>query len=203
MSLNEKWEVIKLLDLSNVKERFKKKKSGFWKKKINAESLENEYRQFLYLAAINPNEVVVPWTQELDDFWHEHILDTAKYIKDCEAIFGKVFHHNPNLPKGSKEQVTAFDKTKKLYKEAFTPKAKAKAGSRNSGSTDSSSPGCGGTFVPIFCGGSTSHSSSHSDSSSHSSHSSSCGGHSSSSSCGGGSASSCSSCGGGGGCGGD
>lgn len=201
-----KWELIKNLDLRSVKEALKFKKGFWWRWKNSPDKLEAEYRQFLYLAAINPTEVVVPWTQPLDDFWHEHILDTAKYKKDCEAIFGKMFHHNPNLPVGTPEQSKAFKKTKEMYKESFGQKAKSTdPGCAKKDS--SSSPGCAGTFIPVFCGGDSSdchHSSHDSHSSSDCGHSSdagshsSCGGHSSCSSCSGGS-----SCGsGGGGCGG-
>ena len=199
----DKWELIKNLDLFAVRTRFIKKQSYLWRCINNAIKIEAQYRQFLFLAASNPSEVIVPWNQSLDDFWHEHILDTVKYAKDCEAIFGNIFHHNPHLPIGSSEQVKAYNKTKKVYKETFGEKAKSK---------NSHDPGCGGAFIPIFCGGdSHSSDSGHSDSghsdsghsdsghsdsghsdSGHSCSGHSCGGHS----CGG---SSCgSSCGGGG-----
>lgn len=214
---DEKWDLIEALELESVKDRILKKKGFWWRwTKNNLDSVELEYRQFLYLAATNPTEIVVPWSEALDEFWHNHILDTAKYEKDCMAIFGKMFHHNPHLPVGSKEQVEGYNKTKKMYKESF--------GERSS-SYDA--PGCSSMFIAVFCGSdpvvhesNNSHESSHSHSSdcSHSSHSDSgshsssdSGGHSdggsssSAASCGGGSASSCSggsSCGGGGGCGG-
>ena len=31
----------------------------------------------------------------VDKFWHEHILDTMSYQKDCEAVFGYFIHHYP------------------------------------------------------------------------------------------------------------
>lgn len=192
-----KWELIQALDLSKVKEKLKSKKGFWWKWKNDVNKIELQYKQFLYTAAINPEEIVVPFSQDMDDLWHEHILDTSKYEKDCMAIFGKIFHHNPHLPVGSKEQVKAYTKTKEMYKEAFAEKAKSKS---------SDNPGCSGsTFIPIFCGGGVSQSHaavSHHDSGSHShdsgGHSSDSGGHSG---CGGSSAS-CGGGGGGGGCGG-
>ncbi len=195
----DKWALVQSIDLNSVKVKLSDKKGWWWRLWHNVDNIEKEYRQFLYLAVMNPEEVVVPWTQVLDDFWHEHILDTAKYEKDCQTLFGKMFHHNPHLPIGSLSQVKAFNKTKEMYKEAFGEKAKAK-------STSSVEPGCsGGTaFVPVFCAGgcdshSHSHDCSHSDGHSCGGHSDggghSCGGHS----CGG---SSCGSSCGGGGCGG-
>jgi len=196
---SDKWELIKNLDLSTVKAKLREKKGFWWSFTKNIDKLEAEYRQFLFIAATHPEEVIVPWTQHLDDFWHEHILDTTKYEKDCQLIFGKMFHHNPHLLIGSKEQTKAFSKTKEMYKESFGVRAKS--------SSSSLDPGCGGVFVPVFCGGHSYHSShdghshsdhGHSDSGSHS-------GHDGGSSCGGdgGSSDGGSSCGGGCGGGGD
>jgi hypothetical protein len=34
--------------------------------------------------------------------WHAHILDTKKYMVDCQAIFGRFIHHVPNYGVHSK-----------------------------------------------------------------------------------------------------
>jgi len=197
MSLDT-WQKIDRLDLEAIKAKLKSKKGWWWNLRTDLDAVEQEYKQFLYLIATNPGEVVVPWNDKLDDLWHEHILDTARYEKDCQDIFGKFIHHNPHLAVGTRPQVQAYEKTKGMYRTAF----KDKAASRSS--TD---PGCG-TFMPIvFCGGGDfghthsghSHSShTHSDDAGHSD----TGGHGDSggASCGGGS--SCGSSCGGGGCGG-
>src|SRR5579872_6424113 len=44
-----------------------------------AKDLEDQYRDFLVLIAENPGIVISPWSDALDLFWHEHILDTARY----------------------------------------------------------------------------------------------------------------------------
>lgn len=31
----------------------------------------------------------------VDEFWHQHILDTHAYHEDCEVIFGNYLHHFP------------------------------------------------------------------------------------------------------------
>ena len=56
--------------------------------------LEKWYRRFLYLISLYPNYGLVP-TKELDTFWHTHILDTQKYMDDCQRLFGRYFHHFP------------------------------------------------------------------------------------------------------------
>jgi len=60
-----------------------------------------EYRQFLHLIVCNRYNTVVPRSRDLDDFWHEHILDTTWYAEDCNTILGSFIHHNPHLFEGS------------------------------------------------------------------------------------------------------
>lgn len=183
------WVKIQSLPLNLVKDKLRSKKSWWWLLWHNLDKIEVEYRQFLYLIAKNPGQTVVPWSEAMDDFWHEHILDTAKYEKDCNEIFGRYIHHNPHLSVGSRPQVVAFAQTKKMYKDAFGGKVK------NSSYSSHSDVSCS---VMVFCG-SDSHSSSHSSHSHGSSCGASCG--SSGSSCGASCGASCG--GGGGGCGGD
>lgn len=193
--------MIRDLDLTTVKNKLSDKKGWWWRCRNDIDKLELEYKQFLYLIAINPNEMVVPWTQDLDDLWHEHILDTQKYADDCQKIFGRFIHHNPHVPKGTSKHSTAYNNTKKMYKEAFKEKAdKTKSGSSSSSGCGA---GCGGTnntvIMPVvFCGSAPS--SGISSCSSGGSTSSGGGSSCSTSSCS--SGSSCGSSCGGGGCGG-
>lgn len=61
-----------------------------------ARAAEKWYRRFLFLVANYPDEAIVP-TKEIDEIWHTHILDTRKYIEDCNALFGEYLHHFPYL----------------------------------------------------------------------------------------------------------
>ena len=209
------WEKVQGLDLKEVKKKLSSRKGFWWNLMNDLDKIEREYRQFLYLIAANPGQMVVPWSQQLDDLWHEHILDTKKYAEDCQNLFGQFIHHNPHVDKGTALHSNSYRDTKKMYREAFQGKAKAKQKAEATGTTtyDSSTPGCS-TFMPIvFCGSSCDHSHSHShshDAGCHDAgHSHSCGGHSDGGhscgghSCGGhGCGSSCGSSCGGGGCGG-
>ncbi len=83
-----------------------------------------EYVRFLTLLQKKPNFMLVPWLDpqgrdDLDQFWHQHILDTAKYAADCQALFGKMIHHNPHLARGSAEESEAVTKTQRLYARTF------------------------------------------------------------------------------------
>lgn len=53
------------------------------------------YRRFLYLIAAIPDLSVVP-TSEVDEFWHQHILNTKLYARDCQALIGNFVHHLPS-----------------------------------------------------------------------------------------------------------
>jgi len=87
-----------------------------------ADLVEKWYKRFLFLCAKHPNKAIVP-NQTIDKFWHQHILDTEKYQKDCEKVFGYLLHHFPYFgirDKADKENSTiAAQSTKKLYKEYF------------------------------------------------------------------------------------
>ncbi|MEO0645989.1 MAG: glycine-rich domain-containing protein-like [Cyanobacteria bacterium J06650_10] len=53
-----------------------------------------QYRRFLFLSKHYPNHRIVP-SREVDQVWHMHILDTAKYREDCDTLFGKFMDHWP------------------------------------------------------------------------------------------------------------
>ncbi len=56
--------------------------------------MEDEYRKFLALQIVHPDADIVP-CGIVDEMWHRHILDTAAYREDCDAIFGQFLDHFP------------------------------------------------------------------------------------------------------------
>lgn len=77
------------------------------------------YKKFLLLQKKYPNEHLVP-TREIDEVWHNHILHTKQYHKDCNHIFGYYLHHEPALKDGTPEKlIKDFLKTKKLFEKEF------------------------------------------------------------------------------------
>jgi hypothetical protein len=85
--------------------------------------VEEEYRRFLALKREYPDKDIVPH-KTIDVFWHQHILDTAKYAQDCEAIFGYFLHHFPYFGMNGKQDaqnlMDAFEETKILYQQHFS-----------------------------------------------------------------------------------
>ncbi len=51
------------------------------------------------MLAENDGKTISPWSDDLDLFWHEHILDTMKYAQDCKCIFGHFIQHDPHIDK--------------------------------------------------------------------------------------------------------
>ncbi len=60
------------------------------------------YRNYLALHKAVPGTHRVP-NNDVDEIWHRHILNTKRYMADCEAYFGYYLHHTPydrqNRPK--------------------------------------------------------------------------------------------------------
>lgn len=52
------------------------------------------YRNWLKLCAWYPGEPLVP-TLPVGDAWHAHLVDTARYARDCQAAFGTYAHCFP------------------------------------------------------------------------------------------------------------
>lgn len=80
------------------------------------------YRRFLFLNYLYPDQTIVP-SREIDQVWHTHILDTAKYREDCDTLFGRFMDHWPYL--GVRDEAdrqalnNAFDDTQQLFEKHF------------------------------------------------------------------------------------
>ncbi|MBI2056199.1 MAG: hypothetical protein HYT37_02370 [Candidatus Sungbacteria bacterium] len=98
------------IDLESVVKEIVKKER--WKT-ARAKRAEKEYRYFLALIRRHSTAKAVPWNNDLDTFWHYHILDTQKYAADCKALFGYYLHHDPHI-KNMAEHKAAVRKTLKL-----------------------------------------------------------------------------------------
>ena len=53
------------------------------------------YYDFLQKAVDNPGQLIPCENKEVDDYWHDQILDTRNYQKDCFDRFGVFVHHVP------------------------------------------------------------------------------------------------------------
>ena len=120
----ESLKIIEELDLSMIK--FKlcipvKQEGKGWTPE-HADNCEKWYKRFLKLHVLCPNATIVP-SRTIDEMWHAHILDTRKYHKDCESIFGCYLHHFPYFGLRGEEDAENLHKalasTKILFEEFF------------------------------------------------------------------------------------
>lgn len=110
------------LDLEPVKLKLTHKEEGGDWTREQADRVGVWYKRFLFLVAKYPEKVIVP-TRMIDEMWHAHILDTIKYEKDCDRIFGHFLHHFPYFgmrgESDAQELRRCFEETKKLFVQDF------------------------------------------------------------------------------------
>jgi hypothetical protein len=108
------------LDLEPIKFKVSSPDDGYGWTEEHVQRIELAYRRFLKLLAFHPGTQLAP-TQDIDKFWHAHILDTRKYAADCDRIFGRFLHHYPYLGMlgDSDKQTLAADSLSMLYEREF------------------------------------------------------------------------------------
>lgn len=85
-----------------------------------AEEAEKWYRRFLQVCRDYPKLATVP-NGPIDLFWHQHILDTRAYARDCQAVFGHFVHHYPyfGLKGDADVRDVSFGETNAIYRHEF------------------------------------------------------------------------------------
>jgi hypothetical protein len=123
MNANDAMQTIAELDLEQIKLKLMHKQSGEGWSATRADATEAEYRRFLCLVLLHPEECFAPLV-DVDTFWHYHILDTRKYAADCQQAFGYFLHHNPAVgldgdAAGGAEHEALGARMQTLYQAAF------------------------------------------------------------------------------------
>jgi hypothetical protein len=110
------------LDLGPIAYQLTQSRSGpQWTREKTTQAIAR-YLAFLYLVDRYPGLQIAP-TQEIDQVWHCHILDTSKYAEDCQHLFGYFVHHFPYL--GTRNQIDkqnwyrAYALTQVLFQKHF------------------------------------------------------------------------------------
>ena len=83
---------LKQLDLGSIEKRLMQ--SGWTRQQ--ATLAINRYKMFLFVVYLHPHIPLVP-SQEIDLVWHYHILHTRQYSQDCQMLFGRFLHHEPDV----------------------------------------------------------------------------------------------------------
>ena len=113
---------IEELDLTMIRLKLQDMEEGPGWSPDQCDAVEKEYKRFLALKRAYQDREIVP-DRLVDTFWHQHILDTAKYAADCEVLFGAFLHHYPYFGMNGDEDYanlcTAFDETRRLSQRHF------------------------------------------------------------------------------------
>jgi len=114
--------LINSIDLTMVKTKLMDEEEGQGWDEEYTNYVEQRYKRYLCMIYITPKGSVVP-TKDIDLFWHQHILDTRAYAKDCQHIFGKFLHHFPYFgmrgEQDAQDLLDSFEETKFLHKQLF------------------------------------------------------------------------------------
>lgn len=89
-------EKLDSLDLETIAQKLMHPESGQGWTPSQVNQAITHYKLFLYLIYLYPNRAIAP-TPEIDQIWHQHILDTRQYAQDCQWLFGYFVHHAPDF----------------------------------------------------------------------------------------------------------
>jgi len=67
-----------------------------WNLQYDYKKWKNEYFQFLKQCRDNRYRTIVP-TLKQDFMWHAHMANHAKYVSDCQNIFGNILNHDDSM----------------------------------------------------------------------------------------------------------
>jgi len=114
-------EKVNQIDLAPINKLLQYENPAFWTDDVLA-ATEANYRRLLVMNLLYPSETIVV-NKILDDYWHQHILDTYKYANDCQTIFGYFLHHDPyfgvNGEEDKQRNREGFASTQQLWEETF------------------------------------------------------------------------------------
>lgn len=88
---------------------------------LRAVKAELEYRRYLTLILLYPDQPIAPPSNDADEIWHSHILDTQAYQKDCQRVFGDFLHHVPSYgtPEERRTMTAARQQSEVLFQRHF------------------------------------------------------------------------------------
>lgn len=120
--LKKAMSLIDSIDFRMIKMKLMDEEEGQGWDSQYTDYVEKRYKRYLAMIFINGSGSVVP-TQDIDLFWHQHILDTRAYQKDCQKIFNEFLHHFPYFGMRSEQDaqdlLDAFEETKRFHYEVF------------------------------------------------------------------------------------
>jgi hypothetical protein len=121
----ELWRLVAGIDFSDIKQNqiaLPESAGGLGWGSCKTEIVERRYRRWLFLVA-KYYERFLPPDKEVDQFWHQHMLSSEDYVRDCNILFGVYLHHYPYFGVNGKadyqDLLAAFEDMKRLYRSEF------------------------------------------------------------------------------------
>ncbi len=111
-------ELVQELDLRRITRKVQNKLG--WDT-ARADQAEMQYRQYLALIILYPDRQIAPPSQDADEIWHGHVLDTQAYQQDCDNLFGDFLHHVPSYggPEEKLLMAAAREQSEALFEKHF------------------------------------------------------------------------------------
>ena len=115
---------IQALDLESVKVRIMDAELGEGWTREHADSIATAYRTYLTMLVKYPDDADdILLSEDVDEFWHTHILQTRKYSEDCQSVFGNYLHHEPHVGEVTaadiEKRTAQAERTRRLYEREF------------------------------------------------------------------------------------
>ena len=83
-----------------------------------AKAVAFEYARFIVLRNGNPK---LSPSDDIDKFWHQHMLNTKNYYDYCNKYFARLVHHNPDDADDQKARFLRVRNTRSEYTKKFGP----------------------------------------------------------------------------------
>src|SRR5688572_19206655 len=115
---------IQALDLEPVKLRMMDRELGEGWTRQYADGIAVAYKNYLtMLVKYQDDAENILLSEDVDEFWHTHILQTRKYMQDCQNMFGNFLHHEPHVGEVTaadlEKRTVQAEKTRQLYEREF------------------------------------------------------------------------------------
>jgi hypothetical protein len=107
-------QVRKAIDDLDLVEIDEKARTLYHWRRPRVQAADRWYRNFLWLCYKHGSPLAAIG-RDSDDLWHLHILDTPKYTRDCEKIFGSYLSHQPLYGRITAKDRQVFEASEKLY----------------------------------------------------------------------------------------
>lgn len=118
-NLNQDQEFIEALDLQSVMNQLVVIEK--WSED-EAKAAIQQYRRWLFLRKKYSDQILPP-SQDIDQVWHAHILQTREYRQFCQQVFidtpEQFLDHNPADEHNADQFCRLFQQTQNLYQQEF------------------------------------------------------------------------------------